>query len=85
MMGKKRTMSVKKIVERLITNNPNGFTVDFEANKGLVNEVTNFPSKIIRNKVTGQVTRRMRKGSQISVQYGNPSPYHKRKRSRIRR
>lgn len=85
MMGKKRAISVKKIVERLITNNPNGFTVDFEVNKRLVNETMNFPSKVIRNKVAGHITRLNRESPQMPVQYGNPSSYNRWKRSRVRR
>ena len=84
MMGKKRTMSVKKIAERMILNNSNEFAADFEANKDFVNKIMNFPSKIIRNKVAGHITR-LKRGSQISVQYRNPSPYKKKKRLRTRR
>ena len=86
-MGKKRSISVKKIAEMLIiaSYNPNRFTADFEANKSLVNEITNLPSKVVRNKVVGYITRTKRGSSKVSVQYGNSNPYRKGRMSRIRR
>ena len=84
-MGKKRIISVKKIAEMLITNNPNGFTADFEANKSLVNEMMGFPSKVVRNKVAGYITHTKRGSSRASVPYGNSNPYRNWKRSRTRR
>jgi len=76
-MGKKRNTSVKKIAEMLIANNPSGFTIDFEANKSIVNEIMDFPSKIVRNEVAGQITC-LKKRDPQSV--GNFNPYYKGKR-----
>lgn len=53
-MGKKRAMSPKRIVETLLATT-NGFTADFEANKKIVDEMTNLP-KTMRNKVAGYIT-----------------------------
>lgn len=54
-MGKKRTMSARRIAEKLMATTK-GFTADFESNKKLVSEMTNL-LKAMRNRVAGYITR----------------------------
>ena len=56
-MGKKRATSVRRIGETLIKLHPNSFTSDFEENKKIISDMTQFPSNAGRNKVAGYITR----------------------------
>jgi small subunit ribosomal protein S17e len=56
-MGRIRTTYVKRITRKLIEENPNRFTKDFKKNKEVMGELTDTPSKQIRNKVAGSITR----------------------------
>jgi ribosomal protein S17E len=54
-MGKKRSNSPKRIVEKLMANS-NSFTTNFEENKKVVRNMTNL-NKNMRNRVAGYITR----------------------------
>lgn len=56
-MGKKRAISIRRLAEKLIKTYPDSFTDNFEENKKLVGEMIDFPSKAVRNKVTGYILR----------------------------
>ena len=55
-MGKKRSTNLRKIAKTLIQTYPEDFTGDFELNKKIINDMTDF-SKVIRNKVAGHITK----------------------------
>lgn len=56
-MGRIRTKSIKKITEKILEEHTNvEFTANFEENKKILNEIAEFPSKVIRNKVAGYIT-----------------------------
>ena len=56
-MGKVRTETVKRAARELIERFPEKFTNDYEANKVSVNQVLKAPSKKLRNRIAGYVTR----------------------------
>jgi small subunit ribosomal protein S17e len=56
-LGKVRTETVKRAARELIERFPEKFTNEYEANKAAVNEVLNAPSKKLRNRIAGYVTR----------------------------
>jgi small subunit ribosomal protein S17e len=56
-LGKVRTETVKRAARELIERFPGKFTNEYEANKAAVNEVLNAPSKKLRNRIAGYVTR----------------------------
>ena len=56
-MGKVRTETVKRAARELIERFPEKFTSEYEANKAAVNEVMKAPSKKLRNRIAGYVTR----------------------------
>ena len=56
-MGKVRTETVKRAARELIERFPEKFTNEYEANKAAVNEVMKAPSKKLRNRIAGYVTR----------------------------
>ena len=56
-MGKVRTETVKRAARELIERFPSKFTNEYEANKSAVNEVLIAPSKKLRNRIAGYVTR----------------------------
>ena len=59
-MGNIRQSNIKTTAFKLIQNYGSVFTEDFEKNKQLVTEYTTITSKVIRNKVAGYVTRKVR-------------------------
>jgi small subunit ribosomal protein S17e len=63
-MGNIRTAFVKRIAKELIENNPDKFTLDFEENKKLVEELSTVNTKHLRNKIAGYITRLMRQQAQ---------------------
>ncbi|BAW31571.1 MAG TPA: 30S ribosomal protein S17e [Methanothermobacter sp.] len=63
-MGNIRTAFVKRIAKELIENNPDKFTLEFEENKKLVEELSTVNTKHLRNKIAGYITRLMRQQSQ---------------------
>ena len=56
-MGKVRTETVKRAARELIERFPEKFTNEYEANKAAVNQVLKAPSKKLRNRIAGYVTR----------------------------
>ena len=56
-MGKVRTETVKRAARELIERFPDKFTIEYEANKASVNQVLRAPSKKLRNRIAGYVTR----------------------------
>lgn len=56
-MGKVRSKRVKRIARELITQFPDRFTADFEANKKSVDALTEISSPRLRNRIAGYVTR----------------------------
>ena len=56
-MGKVRTETVKRAARELIERFPEKFTIEYEANKAAVNQVLKAPSKKLRNRIAGYVTR----------------------------
>lgn len=59
-MGNIRQSNIKTISLKLIQNYNTVFTNDFENNKKMVTEYTTIDSKVIRNKVAGYVTRKVK-------------------------
>jgi small subunit ribosomal protein S17e len=56
-LGKVRTETVKRAARELVTRFPDRFTSEYEANKAAVNELLIAPSKKLRNRIAGYVTR----------------------------
>ncbi|RLE56975.1 MAG: 30S ribosomal protein S17e [Candidatus Methanomethylicota archaeon] len=56
-MGKVRPGIVKRVARELLERFPDSFSEDFEANKKLVAELTDIPSKRLRNRIAGYITR----------------------------
>ena len=56
-MGKVRTETVKRAARELIERFPDKLTNEYEANKASVNQVLRAPSKKLRNRIAGYVTR----------------------------
>jgi len=59
-MGRIKTKAVKRITVELVENYFDEFTEDFDSNKEIVEKYTDIPSKKLRNKVVGYVTRRVK-------------------------
>lgn len=87
-MGNVRTTHVKLLSEKLIKLHPNRFSKDFEENKDILEELMNFDSKTIRNKVAGYITHsldKLEKLDSLKVTYNNPEPDKKKKKKRKKR
>ena len=56
-MGRVRTMLIKKIAMRIFEENKEKFSDDFEKNKEILKEILKVKSKKIRNKVAGYITK----------------------------
>lgn len=56
-MGKVRTETVKRISRELLRRFPDRFSGDFETDKKAVNDLVTTPSKRLRNRIAGYVTR----------------------------
>jgi small subunit ribosomal protein S17e len=56
-LGKVRTETVKRISRELLKRFPDRFSGDFEADKKAVNDLVTTPSKRLRNRIAGYVTR----------------------------
>ncbi len=56
-LGKVRTDTIKRTSRELLERFPERFTGDFEADKQSVNELVITPSKRLRNRIAGYVTR----------------------------
>lgn len=60
-MGKIRPTYIKRIAEDLVRKFPDRFTTDFEANKKAVSELADITTVKMRNRITGYVTRTVKK------------------------
>ncbi len=60
-MGRIKTTLQKRIGRRLVAQHSEKLTTDFEKNKPIVGTLADFPSKKLRNVVTGYITHLMRK------------------------
>jgi len=58
-MGKVRPLHIKNIARELVEKYGDKLSKDFQKNKKIVAELVNCPSKRIRNKIAGYVTRLM--------------------------
>ena len=56
-MGKVRTETVKRISRELLRRFPDRFEGEFESDKQAVNELVTTPSKRLRNRIAGYITR----------------------------
>jgi small subunit ribosomal protein S17e len=56
-LGKVRTDTVKRISRELLKRFPDRFTGDFESDKQVVNDLVITPSKRLRNRIAGYITR----------------------------
>jgi len=56
-MGRVKPKFIKSLAEKLLETYPDGFTDKFEENKRAVAELADIPSKTVRNKVAGYITR----------------------------
>ena len=56
-MGKVRTETIKSAARELVDKFPDKFTNEYEANKASVNQLLRAPSKKLRNRIAGYVTR----------------------------
>ncbi len=61
-MGRVATKRIRNIAKRIILKYFPILTKDFEKNKRILNEIADFPSKRLRNRVAGYITRLMRTG-----------------------
>jgi small subunit ribosomal protein S17e len=55
-LGKVRTEMVKRIAKDLLERHPDKFTVDYEANKQVIDQIVDSRSKRLRNRISGYVT-----------------------------
>jgi len=55
-LGKVRTETVKRIAKDLLERHPEKFTVDYEANKQVIDQIVDSRSKRLRNRISGYVT-----------------------------
>ncbi|ADY00517.1 MAG: 30S ribosomal protein S17e [Vulcanisaeta sp.] len=60
-MGRVRPRYIKSLARRLLEVYPGRFSDDFESNKKVVAELADIPSKSVRNKVAGEITRVMKR------------------------
>ena len=56
-MGRIRPTYIKRVAIELVEKYPKLFTDDFEANKQLVDKLTNVQSITMRNRIAGYATR----------------------------
>ncbi len=56
MMGKVRTLMVKRTARKLLASHPQLFTEDFEHNKKIVRELVDINSKRVKNRIAGYIT-----------------------------
>ena len=56
-LGKVRTDTIKRISRELVRRFPDRFSGDFESDKQMVNELVTTPSKRLRNRIAGYITR----------------------------
>lgn len=52
---------IKRISNELLDRYPNKFTINFDENKNMISDIATVRSKILRNKVAGYITSKLRK------------------------
>lgn len=52
---------IKRLSNELLDRYPNKFTVNFDENKKMISDIATVRSKILRNKVAGYITSKLRK------------------------
>ncbi|MHA1754377.1 MAG: 30S ribosomal protein S17e [Candidatus Odinarchaeia archaeon] len=55
-MGRVRTLAIKSVSQQLVELYADKFTDDFEHNKKVVDQLTEIPSRKVRNKIAGYIT-----------------------------
>lgn len=60
-MGRVRTKTVKKSAKTIIEKYYSRLTLDFQTNKKICDEIAVLPSKRVRNKIAGFITKMMRR------------------------
>lgn len=60
-MGRVRTKTVKKSAKLMVEKYYSRLTLDFQSNKKVCDEVAILPSKRVRNKIAGFITRLMKR------------------------
>lgn len=60
-MGRVRTKTIKKSAKTIIEKYYSRLTLDFQTNKKVCEEIAILPSKRVRNKIAGFITRLMRR------------------------
>jgi small subunit ribosomal protein S17e len=58
-MGRVKSIAVKVLADELIKKHGNRFTIDFEKNKKVLNEVKKIQSKRVRNILAGYISKKM--------------------------
>merc|ERR1711898_55165 len=66
-MGRVRTKTVKKAARNIVEKYYSRLTMDFQTNKKMADEVAIIPTKRLRNKIAGFITRLMRRISRGPV------------------
>lgn len=59
-MGRVRPRHIKRMAEEFVDNNEDRFSQDFEENKQALEELADFDSKKLRNRVAGYIVRVLR-------------------------
>ena len=59
-MGRIKQTYLKRVADKLMKEYADEFTVDFDANKMRVQELSTVESKSMRNKIAGYITRVMK-------------------------
>ncbi|MBD3185345.1 30S ribosomal protein S17e [Candidatus Bathyarchaeota archaeon] len=56
-MGKVRPDFIKRIARELVEKEPHLYTVNFEENKQILNQITDIKTKRLRNRIAGYITK----------------------------
>ncbi len=56
-MGRVKPVIIKSNAKKIFTDNKDSFSNDFEKNKQILKELATIPSKVLRNRVAGHITR----------------------------
>ena len=56
-MGRIRPTYIKRVSLELVNKYPDQFSTDFEANKEMVNNLTDVQTVTMRNRIAGYITR----------------------------
>lgn len=54
---------IKRLSNELLSKYPNQFAINFDENKKMISDIATVRSKILRNKVAGYITSKLRKES----------------------